>query len=78
MRGTQAPRPRVATRDAPGAAASMYISYDDEAPARSATAEIWRDCGRRMLWWTGVFAVLALVVVVMGSLGLLDFYLPMS
>lgn len=52
----------------------MFLHYDDE-PARSVTAEIWRDCARRAAAWTGVYVLLAVAVVVMDRLGLLDLHL---
>jgi len=57
----------------------MYISYEDEpAPARSASAQIWRSCARRAAGWTVFYAVLAGAVVALSALGVLDWHLTVS
>lgn len=57
----------------------MYLSYDDPAPrVRPATARIWRDCARRMMIWTAVYAVIAAAGLILYACGFLLPYLPMS
>lgn len=56
----------------------LYVHYEDEpAPARSATARIWRDCARQAVIWTTFFVLLAVGGLALQALGYLLPYLPM-